>query len=435
MTSLNAALPQKNNDIVLVAAIEPLYTSETSPKAGVFYNFDTSNVATYHEQLATCNTYVSTSIDKYAYTLTNGMKFDGKNKKAKKAVEDAIEKNNFLNQIQTMARYLCIYGGYGATTIGKGSTFQAKPILPAALTILPSGVTHGSSVKYIMEPPISKFIINEGSTSSEIEEVTLDPKDVVYCAINPYGAVQKDRLNRKTRGFYGQSQLDPLVPAIRALLDINKGQTEFYKKYGNGYRYYRFTLLEELVKAGKITLEKAQIAMNEFIENHKNFSANEDLITYGIEVQRIDAAGSLDVMQFKAALETEIMIGLYQSPLTMGQSFQTTYASSYMVEEDRMKVLESHQKILKTGAQQLLNKLSVSMGFREDLVTVEFDELSKIKLDPQLVIELANNGWIVKKQLLDYCGFEDQSDDSTQGSPILTTKQPEQITQPLVTQE
>jgi len=75
------------------------------------------------------------------------------------------------------------------------------------------------------------------------------------------------------------------------------------------------------------------------------------------------------------------------------------------------------------------------MGLKEDSVTVHFEELSKIKLDPSLVIELGNSGYITKGQLLDYCGFEDLSDESTQGSPILTTKQPEQITQPLVTQE
>lgn len=430
MTALNAALEDKTNDIMLVAAIEPLYTSETSSKAGFFYNLDTNNAATFREQLAVCNTYVSTSINKYALTVTKGMSFEG-SKKAKTAVEDVIKKNNFKNQIHTIARYLIIHGTYAATVDGKGPTFQAKPLLPSALTILPKGVQPGATGDILLEPPIGLFVVNEGSTSKEVTEVKLDPSEVIYCALNSYDSVQADIRKRKTRGLYGQSPLEPLAPTIRALLDINKGQTEFYKKYGNGYRYYRFSLLEELVKKG-MDLKKAQEAMNNWMEKHKHFSANEDLITYGIDVQRIDASGSLDVMQFKSALETEIMIGLYQSPLTMGQSFQTTYASSYMVEEDRMMVLESNQSIIQSCAQQLLNKLLLSMGFKEDSVTIQFDELSKIKLDPQLVMELANSGWIVKKQLLDYCGFEDLSEDSTPEPPMLTQKDD---TQQMITQE
>ena len=435
MTPLNAAINDTKKPFQLAAAIEPLYNSDTSPKSGQYTNFDTVNKATYREQLATCNTYVSTSINKYARTLTKGMEFEGR-AKAKKAVEDAAKKNNFIGQVQTQARYLCIHGYYGATTLGKGATFQAKPLLPSAMTILPADVPPGStSVKFIMEPPIVQFIVNEGSKLSEVKQVEIKPDDVVYCALNPYDSVQKDILDRKTRGFYGQSPLDPLKPAIRALLDVNEGQRIFYKKYGQGRYLYNIKALEAAVTAGLMEPDDAQEAINLWMEKNKDLSANEDLVCYGMDVKAIDANGTLDVMKFKSALETEIMIGLYQSPLTMGQSSQTTYASSYMVEEDRMMVLEGDQSILEGVANQLLNKMLLSMGLKEDSVTVHFEELSKIKLDPSLVIELGNSGYITKSQLLDYCGFEDLSDESTQGSPILTTKQPEQITQPLVTQE
>ena len=134
MTSLNAAL-NSTKSFSIAAAIEPLSSSDTSPKVGPYLNLDTSNPATYREQLAACNTYVSTSINKYARTLPKGLRYEGATK-AKKAVESAAKKNNLEGQIQTAARYFVIHGDYIATTIGKGETFQAVPLLMAATTIL-----------------------------------------------------------------------------------------------------------------------------------------------------------------------------------------------------------------------------------------------------------------------------------------------------------
>lgn len=403
MISLNAAIESKKT-FQLAAAIESLTSSDTSPKVGPYINLDTSNPATYREQLATCNTYVSTSINKYARTLTKGMRFEGATK-ARKAVESAAKKNNLKGQIQTAARYFVIHGHYIATTVGKGDTFQATPLLMAATTILPEGITPGSLPKYLLEPPISKFYVNEGRKTSEVKEVELDPKDVIYCALNPFDSIQEDILQRKTRGLYGQSPLDPLKPAIRALLDVNEGQRIFYKKYGNGRYLYDLKSVEAAFESGEITLEEAQKAVTDFIELYKNLSANEDLVFFGLDVKPIDANGTLDVMAFKSALETEIMVGLYQSPLTMGASFQTTYASSYMVEEDRMMVLEGDQSILEATANQILNKMLLSMGYKEDSVTVKFDELSKPKFTSQEILEWRNTGLLDDNQALLWGGF------------------------------
>src|SRR5574344_1094486 len=221
MISLNAASDKKTT-FQLAAAIESLESTDTSPRVGQFLNFDTTNPATYREQLASCNTYVSTSINKYARTLTKGMRYEG-SMKARKAVELAAKKNNLKGQIQTAARSFVTHGDYMATVIGKGDTFQAVPLLRAATTILPDGIEPGSTPKTILEPPIGQFCVNEGSKKSEVKQLTLEPSDVIYCALNPYDSVQEDILKRKTRGLYGQSPLDPLKPTIRALLDVNEG--------------------------------------------------------------------------------------------------------------------------------------------------------------------------------------------------------------------
>jgi hypothetical protein len=424
MTTLNAALTPPTYT-TLAAAIESLNSSDTSNSAGPYTNFDTTNQATYREQLATCNTYVSTSINKYALTLTKGFRLEGK-RQALKNVETITKKINFLGQIHTAARMMIIHGTYAATCVGKGEQFQAKPLLNAALTILPDGVKPGSNnVKFIMEPPIASFVVNEGSKVSEVEQVTLDPKDVIYVALNPYDTVQEDILERKTRGMYGQSPLTPLTPAIKALLDVNQGQTTFYKKYGQGRYLYNILALQKAVEEGRMEPKDAQAAINLFMEDNSGLSANEDIVSYGLDVKAIDAHGSLDVMKFKNALETEIMVGLYQSPLTMGASYQTTYASSYMVEEDRMLVLENNQTILENVSQQILNRLLLSMDYKEDSVTVHFDDLSKMKIDPNLMENLANGGWINKKMLLDYLGLVWQ-EDNTEPIVMSAPTQPEE---------
>jgi hypothetical protein len=404
MTLLNAAIPSPEKSYTIAAAIESLSSSDTSASVGPYINMDTSNPATYREQLATCNTYVSTSINKYARTLTKGMRFEGK-QKARKAVEDAAGKNNFKGQIQTVARYLVIHGTYLATTIGKAETFQSTPLLMSATTMLPDGVVPGSMPKYIMEPPIFQVCVNEGNNNSEIKPVSLKPADVIYCALNPFDSIQDDILERKTRGLYGQSPLDPLKPAIRALLDVNEGQRIFYKKYGNGRYLYDLKSLDTAVTNGTITPAEAQTALTEFMELYKNLSANEDLVFYGLDVKPIDANGTLDVLGFKSALETEIKVGLYHSPLTMGASFQTTYASSYMVEEDRMMVLEGDQSILEATANQILNKMLISMGMKEDSVTVKFDELSKPKFTSSEILEWRNTGLLDDNSALLWGGF------------------------------
>jgi len=403
MIALNAASDKKTT-FQLAAAIESLESTDTSPRVGQFLNFDTTNPATYREQLATCNTYVSTSINKYARTLTKGMRYEGSTK-AKKAVELAAKKNNLKGQIQTAARCFVTHGDYIATAIGKGDTFQAVPLLRAATTILPDGIEPGSTPSIILEPPIGTFCVNEGSKQSEVKQVTLKPSEVIYCALNPYDSVQEDILKRKTRGLYGQSPLDPLKPTIRALLDVNEGQRIFYKKYGNGRYLYDLMALGEAVKAGTITADDAQTQLTLFMEKFKNLSANEDLVFYGLDVKPIDANGTLDVMAFKTALETEIMVGLYQSPLTMGASFQTTYASSYMVEEDRMMVLEGDQSILEATANQILNKMLLTMGYKEDSVTIKFDELSKQKFTSQEILEWRNSGLLDDNTALLWGGF------------------------------
>jgi hypothetical protein len=177
------------------------------------------------------------------------------------------------------------------------------------------------------------------------------------------------------------------------------------QKYGNGRYVFNFELLEKLVEQEIISVDDAQKAIDAWLEEHKNLKQNEDIVGAGMSVVPIDANGSLDVMAFKKSLETDIQIGLFQSPLSMGDSKGSTYAAGYVSEEDRMVVLEGLQHVVENVVQQAVDKRLALLGKPEGTVWVEFDELSKPKLESRDVLEWFNVGVLSKEQLLEWGGF------------------------------
>jgi len=406
MPELNAAATPKKRKHALAAAVEPLSRSNTSATAGPYTNFDQANRFTFYEQLSTAHPYVSTGLNKLGLSLVKGMEFQGK-KSAVKEFELYSKKSNFTNQVQTIARLLCRDGTYLAKPVfgANGGNFRLVPSLMPHTTILPENVKPGDSPKNIMQPgkdpEKTTFCVYE----KDKDRILLNFDEVVYGNYNEYDSVQEDVLQRKTFGLYGSSLLVPLIPSIQNLLDINQGYIMFVKKYGNGRYIFNFRAVEELVKQDIITDEEGQAIIDEWCEKHKNLSENEDIVGAGIEVYTPDPKGSLDITKFKESLETEIHIGLFQSPLTMGKASGTTYASSYMVEEDRMLVLEGLQQIAESITNQAINARLAAIGKPLDSVTVQFEELSLEKITVTEMQEMYNTDVITKEMFLKRTGF------------------------------
>lgn len=413
MPTLNAAVTVPNTP-KLYAAVEPLQRKSTSSEKGPYINFDEKNRFTLYQQLSTCNPYVSTSLNKLGLSMVKGMTFEGTSKRNAKEFEDWSKKTNFLNQVQSLARILCRDGTYAALPISgvKGGGFRLTPLLMPALTILPEGIEPGAKVDEVLSPGENiegmRFCLNEGDKLQKV----YDYSQVIYGVYNEWDSVQEDRKKRKTFGLYGSSLLVPIIPSIQNLLDLDQGFVSYVKKYGQGRYIINLKALEEAVKQGIITPAQASEAVKSFAEEHKNLSENEDMIGAGLEVLTPDAKGSLDTTKFKESLETEIMLGLFQSPLTMGKSAGTTYASSYMVEEDRMLVLEGLQKIVESITNQAINARLRAIGKPEDSVWVQFDELSKPVLDFDTLLEMCNTGKITDDELRQRAGFHAKAVDT-----------------------
>lgn len=409
MPELNAAAPAPKRKLTLAAAVEPLNRSNTSPTSGPYVNFDQTNRFTFYQQLSTCNPHVSTGLNKLGLSLVKGMSFDGKRTTVKEFKEYA-KKANFTNQIQTIARILCRDGTYIAKPVygANGGNFRLVPFLMPYSTILPEGINPGDTPKTIMqhgkELEKTRFCVYEKQDGEEV----LEWDQVVYGNYNEYDSVQTDIKNRKTYGLYGSSLLVPLIPSIQNLLDIDQGFISFVKKYGNGRYIFNFRLVEELVKQEIINPEDGQGIIDDWCEKHKHLSENEDIVGAGIEVYTPDPKGSLNITEFKRSLETEIQIGLFQSPLTMGQASGTTYASSYMVEEDRMLVLEGLQDIIESITNQAINMRLAAIRKPLDSVTVQFEELSLEKLTMTELQEMYNTDVISKSEFRKRGGFPEE---------------------------
>ncbi|TGC06990.1 hypothetical protein [Methanolobus halotolerans] len=402
MVYLNATITGSHKPITLMASAGVKRT-DASTKFGGYENFDTDNRFKYYQQLSTCTPHVSTSLNKLALSLVKGMHFDGTGSKAVKEFERWSTKVNFFDQVQTLGRLLCRDGTYIAAPTGNAETFSLIPLLMQNTTILPEDFTVGEmNPKEILTPPTRSVVINE---SDKAKRKILKISDVVYGSYNAWDTVLKDPLKRDTYGIYGASMMEPIELSIRNLLNINHGYVSFVKKYGNGRYLIDFKLLEKLVEQEIVSIEDAQKVIDAWLDEHKYLSENEDIAAVGLDVIPVDAKGSLDVMSFKKSLETDIQIGLLQSPLSMGDTKGSTYAAGYVSEEDRMVVLEGLQHIVQNIANSAINMRLRLMNKTEDSLWIEFEELSRPQLESRDMIEWYNSGVLTKEQLLKWGGF------------------------------
>lgn len=404
VATLNAAQPSASKKHSLFAA-NGVVRVDTSTSFGGYSNFDTANRFRYYAELARASPHVSTSLDKLGKSITKGMQFDGNTKGVVKEFTAWSKKTNFIEWVQTMTELLCRDGTYCARPVGNADMLSFNPLLMPEVSLLPDGVTVGNTnVKTIMEPPVVKVVVNEKPSMGTVT-TTYEANQIIYGAVGAWKYQQKDIYNRETFGLYGASLLEPIELSIRNLLSINHGYVSFVQKYGNGRYVVNFAMLDRLVEAKIIAVEDANTIMQAVMDDHQFLKANEDIFGVGIEVKPLDMSGSLDVLAFKKSLEADIQIGLFQTPLSMGDTKGSTYAAGYVSEADRMVVLEGLQRVVQNITQQAINLRLKSLGKPLDSVWIEFDELSKPQLTGSEMIEAVNSGILTKETFMEYYGF------------------------------
>lgn len=356
--------------------------------------FDTDNRFTYYSQLAASTPHASTSLMKLALSLVKGLRFSSPTKSLTKDFTAWSDHVNFFEQAYTLASLLPMNGTYAGITTGTASELRLQHLLMPTVTLVPPGQKLGEGDNgTVLTGPIDRVIINE---SDDKNRVVLKASQVVYGSFNAHLKKQPDTMNRNTFGIYGTSLFESIELSIRNLLTIDSGYVSFVRKYGQGRYVYDFKMLYDAVIQKGMSPQKAQEFVDAFMEKHKYLRANEDIAGVGIDVKELDAGGSLDVMAFKKSLETNIQIGLFQSPLTMGDSRGSTYAAGYVAEEDRMLVLEGLQRIVRDILQQVVDKRLLLIGKQPGTVSIELEQLSTPALTLGDMLELYNTSAINK---------------------------------------
>lgn len=404
MDTLNAAVtvPQSNN-IKLAAAAGVLYKKENPTSFGDYVNFDTVNRFNRYQQLIKSTPYASIGMKKLKTSLTKGMDFDGSKKSLVKEFQTWAKRTNFIGQTQTVAGNLFRDGIFAGLTTGTVDKLKLRPLLMGYTTILPEGVASGSNPGTIMQPEAAQFVVNEGGVGT-LKEIAYSAEKVVYGVVDEWDSLQEDLRQRLTCGLYGESLVDPIELSIRYLHIINQGYVEYVRKYGMGRYVYSFPFAEAMFEKGLLTWEKFQAEITDWMEKNKYLSQNEDLVGI-VKATPVDAMGSLDVMQFKTSLETDIQLGFLQSDLSMGDSKGSTYAAGYVSENSRMVVLENLQINLSNVINDFINRRLVMQGKSPDSVEVIFDELSLPQMTASEVQEWALNGIIDNDEAREWGGF------------------------------
>ena len=394
---------------VTLTASSGIKHKDVSSNFITYCSFDTHNRFKYYQQLTTATPHVSTSLNKLGLSLVKGMQFESKAQKYIRDFEQWSRKTNFMEQVQTLSRLLCRDGTYIAVPSGNVDDLSLKPLYMPAVTILPEGFDPDTKDHVLLTSPADIVKVNEGINESGVEEQSIDIIDVIYGTYNSWDGVQADIKGRNTWGLYGRSLLDPIELSIRNLLDINQGYVSFVKKYGNGRYLINFQLLEKLVEQNLVTMSDAQEAIDSWLDDHQYLSENEDIAAVGLDIIPIDAKGSLDVMEFKRSLEAEVQLGLFQTPLSMGDTKGSTYAAGYVSESDRMVVLEGLQHSIQNIVQQFINMRLEMKNWPQDSLWMEFEELSRPRMSGKDVLEWYNADILTKDKVLQWAGFPPDS--------------------------
>jgi hypothetical protein len=365
-----------------------LTRTEDITVVGGLTGFDQTNRFNKYQQFYTITPHAFMSFQKLGLTLVKNFRFEGK-KNLVKNFEKWSEDINFGDKLQTMARLALMNGTYVALYIDSTTGLENNdvtaenldfvPLLMSNVTLLPDGVEAGlTDLNEVILPPVTRVYIDENSTKKE-ETYRKDNCFIFsYC---PRDKVQTDILGRETYGIYGTSLFDSIEDVIYDYVDLVSGYTNYIKKYGIGRYFIDYSLLAEMVKDGSLTFDEAIEVMQNLADSHAEIKENEDIVGIGFAIKQLDSGGSnINVVDMKNSLETDIQIGLLQSPITMGRSQGSTFASAYVAEDDRLMSLEGIQKAISNALNApdgIIGKRLKMMNKKPGDIKIVFEELSK----------------------------------------------------------
>ena len=226
------------------------------------------------------------------------------------------------------------------------------------------------------------------------------------------GYFMDDVIGRPTYGIYGASLVEPIIRSVKGLLDLTEGFGAYMRRYGIDRLNINIPIVEELRIEGRY--EEAKEILEDTIASMRKLGAHEDMVSGNSDVQSISKGTVPSVRDMKESFESDIQVGLLQSPLTMGRAVGTTYASGFLSEADRMMILESIQIIILSVVQaEIINPQLKSMGAKHGAIKVTANDLTNPLLDPQSLTDARINGDITEEEYRERMGFPAEKPQST----------------------
>ena len=214
----------------------------------------------------------------------------------------------------------------------------------------------------------------------------------------------KDIVERNTYGIYGISLLESIDRSLKGLMDLNDGFATYMRRYGIDRLVINIPLVEQLRQGGRY--DEAAKILKDSIASIQKLKANEDIISGGSDVSSVTSGQVPSVKEMKESYECDVALGLLQSPLTMGKGAGTTYASGYLIESDRMIILEALQKLLlETIQMDIINPQLIAMGAKSGDIVITANDLTDPLINAADLLDARMNDDISKGEYRLALGF------------------------------
>lgn len=261
-------------------------------------------------------------------------------------------------------------------------------ILPMEyVTLLPKGVNPGTSPNHLIKGKVDKICVNEDSTSNEVKRETLDIKEVMLYRYNPTTHHFKDIKNRATFGIYGHSILHRIEWRLQFYFGMLESYRKYMKRYGYGRLFFNSDSLAKLLESE--SYDNFEKVRKDMIKEQESMEENEDLLGIGMDVKQLDTSTGLDILGLKESLEHDIASMLFGSEIKTTATSRTTYASAYIVDQNRVRILESYRKIIKQPIERLIRIQAENMGIEDtQKIKMRFAKLDLAKYTAQDIATL-----------------------------------------------
>lgn len=216
--------------------------------------------------------------------------------------------------------------------------------------------------------------------------------------------MKADIKNRQTYGIYGKSLLDRIEWRLEFYFDLLESYRKFIQRYGYGRLFIKSEVLAKLIEEGR--WEEAKDALEDIKAKQEEIEENQDIIGIGMDVKQLDTDTGIDILGIKESLEKDIAAYLFSSETLTGKTKGSTYASSYVAMQERIRVLESYRRQIRRQLEQLIRKQAKLWQIRNAEIKVRFEKLDKEKYEAKDIAVLYQAGILEINEARQLAGFK-----------------------------